>query len=486
VRPSEESVRVLVVNPPSVSADNVKRDSIYGCWCKGKRIGGAQTPPWPLLSIASTLKAVGHDVRLVDGMAQDIPFAQVVEDAKSRDAIVLMSSVMTFSEDKKVIEELKKANPRLKSVICGAMGTFLPDLTLKHGHDFIDILVRREPEFIIRDVLQASGDDWKKTQGVSYWQDGKPVNNPDYPLIENLDDIPHVDWNLLPKDAEYVNPIAKRFPYVTDVTTRGCYARCTYCMAPGFYGGKVRYRSTENVLELWRAQAKRGIKEIYIRDELFTAVPKRNRELCERMIAEKLDLTWICSSRVGVTREDLVLFKKAGCHYMKFGVESGDQAILDRMNKGVQVEQIRETFRYCHEIGINTHAHFMIGCPGDTKETIQKTVDFAKEIDPTTATFGMLTPYPGTPLFDEIAEKNPEIRENLIDLEHLHSSSYFTDKICDLTSEELQEQVKKVHRAFFLRPGYILGWLKRTNLRDLPRIARAGLSVASFAIKGDD
>jgi len=168
-------------------------------------------------------------------------------------------------------------------------------------------------------------------------------------------------------------------------------------MAPGFYGGKVRYRSADNVLELWRRHAAEGIKEIYIRDELFTCVQKRNKEICERMIEEKLDLSWICSSRVGLTRDELALFKKAGCHYMKFGVENGDQEILDRMQKGVQLEQIRDTFRYCHEVGINTHAHFMLGCPGETQETIQKTVDLAKEIDPTTATFGVMTPYPGTP-----------------------------------------------------------------------------------------
>jgi radical SAM superfamily enzyme YgiQ (UPF0313 family) len=480
-------MRILVINPPSVSAENVKRDSIYGCWCKGKRIGGAQTPPWPLLSIATTLKTDGHDVRVIDGMAEDLPFSAVEQDAKGRDAIVMMSSVMTYTEDKKILEVLKRANPKLKGVICGAMGTFLPDLTLKHGDGLIEVLVRREPEFIIRDVLKASGDDWKSVKGISYvGEGGKYVHNEDYPLVEDLDLIPHVDWNLLSKDAQYVNPIAKRFPYVTYVTTRGCYARCTYCMAPGFYGGKVRYRSAENVLEGWRAQVKRGIKEIYIRDELFTCVQKRNREICERMIAEKLDLTWICSSRVGLTRDDLEIFKRAGCHYIKFGVESGNQAILDRMKKGVTLDQVRETFRFCRELGINTHSHFMVGCPGETWETINETVAFAKEISPTTATFGMLTPYPGTPLFDEVVEKHPEIRESLIDLEHLHAASHFTDAICDLTTEDLLEAVKKVHREFFLRPSYIFGWLKRTKMKDLPRVMKAGLSVASFAIKGDD
>jgi radical SAM superfamily enzyme YgiQ (UPF0313 family) len=468
-----------------VSADNVKRDSIYGCWCKGKRIGGAQTPPWPLLSIASTLRADGHEVRLIDGQAEEVDFSLVAQDLAARDAVVIMSSVMTYSEDKLVLEAVRKINPKTLNVVCGAMGTFAPDLTLKHGHELIDVIVRREPEFIIRDVLRAPSD-WKKVQGVSYWQDGKAVHNPDYPLIENLDDIPHVDWSMLSSKTEYFNPIAKRFPYVTDVTTRGCVARCTYCMSPTFYGGKVRYRSAENVLDLWRRHAKNGIKEIYVRDELFTSVQKRNREICERMIAEKLDLTWVCSSRVGLTREDLQLFKKAGCHYVKFGVESGDQEILDRMKKGVQLEQVRETFRYCHEVGINTHAHFMIGCPGETKETIAKTVALAKEIDPTTATFGVLTPYPGTPLYDEIAEKHPEIRDSLIELEHLHSTNHFAAEMTKLSVDEIEQAVKQVHRAFFLRPGYVWGWVKRAKMADLPRLAKAGMSVVSFSVKGDD
>lgn len=484
-------MKVLVLVPPSPYTKNVLRDSIYGCWCKGKRIGGATTPPHPLVLIATVLDKTGVPARVVDTPVLGWDMDDLRREVREFDVIVTNSSVMTFNEDAEVVRLLKEAHPRLVWIVAGAQPTFMPEFCLKN--ESVDVIVRREPEFIVRDVVMglARGDEsWKEVKGIGYRESGRPVQTPEYPLIQDLDEIPLADWSLLHehKKLRYFNPAVKRFPYVTDLTTRGCFARCTFCMAPGFYGGKVRGRSAENVLEGFRRHIAEGYREIYLRDELFSAMPKRNIQICEQMVAEKMDLTWICSARVGLDRRILRLMKQAGCHLIKMGVESGDQAILDRIKKGITLEEVEETFSLCRELGIHTHAHFMVGHPGETKETIRKTVEFAKKIRPSTATFGMLTPYPGTPIFEEVAEMHPGIRENFsLNLKMLHSTSFYTDALCKLTSEELAGAVKQVHREFYLRPSYI--WDRLSSIRsfgEFSRTVKAGLKVTDFALRGDD
>ena len=482
--------RVLVLNPPSIDAENLLRDVIYGCWCKGKRIGGARTPPHPLVQLSTVMRDDGNEVVLMDAMAQHLSVADVQNAARGFDAVIIMTSVMTFEEDAAVIAELKKVHPRLISIFCGAMTTFMPELTLQN--DNVDVIVRREPEFIIRDVLREIRKDesYHSVLGIGYRDhDGQPVVNDYYPFIKDLDRIPIPDWSLLPGGGDYFNPAVKRFPYVTDLTTRGCPAKCTFCMSPGFYGNKVRKRSAKNVLEGFRRYKARGMKEVYLRDELFTTFRKRNQEICETMIAENMDLTWLCSSRVDTVDEEMLhLMRKAGCHTIKFGVESGVQEILDRVKKGIELDQVRETFARCKSVGMRTHAHMMIGHPGETEATIKQTLKFVREIEPTTVTFGLLTPYPGTSLFDDLMDRFPELEQGFsLNVKDLHIRNGLTDKICDLTAQELSDWVKKAHRDFYWRPKYIAGWLRRVeSVSELKKVAKAGAKILDFSVRGDD
>lgn len=481
--------KILFLNPPSLTTENVVRDSIYGCWCKGKRIGGAMTPPYPQLLLSTVMKNEGYQVELIDALAQNITFPEVEQRIKNYEFLVLLTSVMTFNEDEVILKRLKDINKNLKTVIYGSLPTFMPDFCLES--DAVDFLIRREAEFALRDFLNyyVNGNKkWKMVKGIGYKEKGLKRVNDFYPFIDNLDELPFADWSLLKGDNKYFNPSIKRYPYVTDLTTRGCPGKCIFCMSPAFYGNKVRGRSADNVLEGFRKHIREGFKEIYLRDEMFTAFRQRNREIYQTMIKEKMDLTWLCSAKVNTfDKKDLELMKEAGCHTLKIGVETGSQLILDRIKKGITIEQIRQAFKLIKEVGIDTHAHLMVGHPGESEITIRQTIDFVKELDPTTVTFGMMTPYPGTQLFDTVLRKYPELgNKYTLRLEDLHTKTYYTDAYCEMPSEELSSWIKKAHRAFYLRPFYILKSFKRVkSYGDLLKIIRAGFKVAWFSLRGE-
>jgi anaerobic magnesium-protoporphyrin IX monomethyl ester cyclase len=231
-----------------------------------------------------------------------------------------------------------------------------------------------------------------------------------------------------------------------------------------------------------------GYREVFFRDETFTANRKRTIEICNEIKERDLDMSWICSSRVVTVDNDLMKqMKDSGCHMIRFGVESGDQQVLNNIKKGITVERTKKIFAEANQIGMETHAHVMIGNLGDTKETVEKTIKFVKEIKPTTATFGAFTPYAGTPIFDIVKSKHPEIGDgSASDLSNLHSKGYFSEELCSLSNEEVGNYVRQAYKQFYLRPSYMLRTLaKITSTDELRRTMSAALQVTSYAT-GDE
>lgn len=185
---------------------------------------------------------------------------------------------------------------------------------------------------------------------------------------------------------------------------------------------------------------------------MFTTDKERVKQVCEGIINNKLDLTWIASTRVGVLDEETMsLMKKAGCHMLRFGVESGVQEILNTVKKGIRIEQTIEDFRLTHKYGLDTHAHCMLGMPGESEETIKQTLKFVKKIDPTIVTFGICTPYPGTKLFEQVLEKYPDVGDGSdCDLEKLHTNSFYNEVYTDLTNDQLNMWIKRFTGVFIL------------------------------------
>lgn len=481
-------MNVLILIPPSKISKNVARDLIYGCWCKGKRIAGIKFPPLSILTLATTLRDSGNNIEVIDAPALNLTIPDIQSKASNFDAAIVLTSTMTVNADAEVLMELKKTNPNLLTMVFGAHPTFMPEHTLtKKG---IDIAIQNEAEFVCRDLLQTyqSNNNWKECLGIAFNDDGNLQINPPYPYIKNLDELPIPDRTLLPSDTDYFNPIVKRIPYTTMMTSRGCPGKCNFCSSPPFYGRTMRFRSAEKVLEELRVIKSLGYKEVFIRDEIFTASKKRLKEICNGMIEEKMDISWICSARIGsVDKEMMVLMKKAGCHMLRLGVESGSQAILENIQKGITVEKTKETFKWTHEVGIDTHAHMMIGNPGETRETIKQTINFLFEIEPTIITCGICTPYPGTPLFEVVRKEHPEIGDgSQCDLSRLHTQSFYNEVFCDIPPDELTSLLRKIYRKFYLRPKYWWQWLRKINsIDEFRRVTLAGTQVFDFIFRGD-
>ena len=482
-------MKTLTLIPPSKYSKNVARDLVYGCWCKGKRIAGIQFPPISQLIVTCVIKEDGHEADLLDAAAERMTVQDIQDHIRAGgyNLVIVLTSTMTIREDAEVLRACKAVAPELKTAVWGSQPTFMQQASL--AIPGIDIIVRREAEVVLKELvnrLDRGGDSWKEALGIGYKEDGEAVLNEFMPYIKDLDSLPIPDRRMLPKDIHYFNPVVKRMPFTTMFTTRGCTARCTYCASPPFYGQKVRSHSAARVVEEMTQCQELGYREIFFRDELFTAFKKRVVEICEGVLSRGLDLTWICSSRVNnVDGEILRLMKRAGCHMIRFGVESGVQQILDNIRKDITVEQTRHTFRLCHEIGIDTHAHCMIGSPGETQETIDRSLRFVKEIDPTVITFGITTPYPGTALFKEVEAMHPEIGDGTaMDVSKLHTNAFFNQFFTELSNEELSRNIRRIYRSFYFRPSYLMKWITRIrSLDELKRVILAGTNVFDFAFR---
>lgn len=481
-------MKILTLIPPSKHSKNVARDLVYGCWCKGKRIAGIQFPPVSQLLVTTVLKERGHDSRLLDAAGLQMPLDDVKKAVidEDYDLCVMLTSTMTIKEDAEILHGLKQALPKLKTAVTGSQPTFMPQATL--ARDGIDFIAMREQEAVLADLadaLERGGEAYTSVAGIGYLdKKGQTVINPPAPWIKNLDDLPIADRTMLPGDIDYFNPIVKRMPFTTMFTTRGCTAKCTYCTSPVFYGEKVRFRSAEKVLEEMEYCQNLGYKEIFFRDELFTASKKRVFDICNGIKERGLDLTWICSSRVNnVDDEMLAVMKDAGCHLVRFGVESGVQEILDNVRKDITVEETRKAFDLCHKHKIDTHAHCIIGSPGETQETIDQTLKFILEIEPTIITFGITTPYPGTALFDEVAAVHPEIGDgSQMDISRLHTDAFFNQFFTDLNNDELSKNIRRIYRRFYLRPKYVWSWIRRIDSwAEFKRVTLAGANVLDFS-----
>lgn len=481
-------MNLLFLVPPSTSSSNVARDLLYGCWCRGKRIGGITFPPISLLTVATVLQKAGHKVVLLDAAATGLSLSKVKRKVEKFDLVVVLTSTASIEEDAFILSELKKVNKKLKTVVFGGHPTVMPKETLaKKG---IDIIILREAEFVLKDLASAfEKGHWQKVKGIGFIKKGRAVINDFYPLIENLDSLPIPDRKLLPQDVDYFNPVVKKIPYTTVFTSRGCPGKCTFCSSPVFYGQRFRLQSPARVLAELVEIKKQGYKEVFFRDENWTASKKRVEEICQKMIKEKLNLSWICSSRIdNVDRKLLYLMKKARCHLVRFGVESGSQRVLTKIKKGTKISQIRKVFRDCHQVGLETHAHFMIGLPGEKEADIKRTIDFAIEIEPTLATFGICTPYPGTPLFDEISRVFPQIADgSKADLSRLHTSAFYNRVFCPVSEKKLANSLKSAYRCFYFRPKLWLTWLKKMrNIDEFRRAALAATYVFDFSLRGDE
>lgn len=473
-------MKALFLVPPSPHAPNVVRDLVYGCWCKGRRIAGINFPPLPLALAATVLKQAGHQALVLDLQVERKPFEQVVKIAETAQLAVVLTSSVSFEEDAEYLSRLKYRCPKLLTAVYGGFPSAKPEAVLQPGG--IDIVIRGEGEMLLRELARklATGD-WQTLPGLSFKSGSEFIHNPDYPQLEDLDCLPVADRELLPPSSAYFNPVVENFPYATMTTSRGCSGQCTFCASPSFYGSVYRAQSPERVVKEMQYLSLKGYREIFFRDENFTGDPQRVIEICRGIRDLNLGLSWVCSARVDqVSREALQMMKGCGCHLLRLGVESGSQELLDEVKKGIRVEQTRKVFGWCREFKLDTHAHLMVGLPGESRETLEQTGKLIRELNPSLVTIGILTPYPGTPLFENLSQQSPQIaKAQLPTLKKLHTERYYP--LTSLSGEELAAFIRKTYRAFYFRPGFLLKNLLRPgNWRKFPQLLKAAVNLHEF------
>jgi radical SAM superfamily enzyme YgiQ (UPF0313 family) len=338
----------------------------------------------------------------------------------------------------------------------------------------VDIVVRREPDEVVR-VLANSLEHNKgldTVKGVTYKEGGKVYVNVDMPFIEDLDRLPFPDRKIVNNEL-YRMPFTSE-PFTLINTSRGCPFSCIYCTAHLYYGKKFRTRDPFKVVdEIDDCVNKYGIMNFLFWADEATFDKAKMEKICSEIKRRNLNIRWFCNSRADLISQELLKkMKDAGCFLISFGLESGDQRILDNVKKGLKVEDLRRAVKDAKKAGLQVIGHFIFGLPGETWESAHKTIDFAKKSGVDYAQFYIAIPYPGTEMYDLLKKRNYIITDDYSQYE-IMNAVVRTEK---LTAKDLMDIKKKAFGSFYLRPTYILSrLLKVRSIRELRGLITQGV-----------
>jgi radical SAM superfamily enzyme YgiQ (UPF0313 family) len=478
---SGEAVDILLVNPPSPDG---------GIWIRTQhRVGrrSRENMIWPQVSLAqmAALLHPTYKVKIVDAIAERLtwPAFRALLDRYQPRYYLTQVTAPTLENDM-YGTFLAKARGA-KTIAFGTHVTPMPRETLR-TYATLDFILHGEPDLTIRDLLDhldhkigerppeiaklfaselgyrpAVGEDGQVDmtgiRGLVWRRGDEIVMNAMRPFVASLDDLPMPLHALLPL-KKYLMPLMKG-PFTFIVTSRGCTAGCTYCIKHVSYQYGVRVRSPEMIMEeLWQLN-QLGIHNIHMYADLFTIHREQVVELCRLIIKEGLKIKWTCNSRVDYVDEEMLqLMGQAGCWFISWGIESGNEQILRHAKKGAYPDKVERALRWAKKAGISNWGYFIIGLPGETEATIRQTINFAKKLPLDIALFHVAAPYPGTPFFFEVVKEGwfrPGTRWEQVDMDKGTVLDY-----PGLPAERLLYWQKRAWREWAFRPGPVLTYLK--------------------------
>lgn len=429
-------MKVLLINPPDTAS-------------KYKFIG-LVAPPLGIGYIAAVLEENDIDIRIIDGSALGMSWEELEREIYkySPDIVGVTAVTPTISQALKSARIAKNTCPDAIIVLGGYHPTFTYRELLKK--DFIDVIVLGEGEYTMLELVKAfqNGTDLKEVQGIATLE----FTTPPRPVIDNLDELPFPARHLLPMNKyKFLN---MKLPTGTLISGRGCPYRCSFCSSSAMHGHKLRMRSAGNIVdEMEHLIDDHDAELMAFMDDTFTMNRKRVEEVCREIKDRDLDFYWGCTARADTISEDLLkTMKDSGCITLFLGVESADQQHLDSLNKNVTIERIKRTFELTKELDVRTIASAVLGMPGDTRQSIEKTIKFVKTLNPSYAIFTLATPYPGTDFYINASKKN------LIKVNDWSKYTLLRPVLetVDCSLEELKSLQKKAFRDFYLRPNYII------------------------------
>lgn len=476
-------MNLIFINPPFKSEyGKFSRESRSPAITKS---GALYYPLW-LIYAASLAQKNGHTVYFIDAPAKPLNDDETIEEIrknyKGRTLFVLDTSTPSIKSDVKFAQKIKSIYPDSFVTLVGTHPTARPVETLSYS-EAIDAIALGEYDQIISDLALAieNGTDISEVNGICFRdKNGKVVRTPAASHIKKLDEIPFaskfIKENLDEKDYFFA---AATYPAIQIFTGRGCPFRCNFCVYPQtMHGHAFRSRSPKNIVDEFQYIAENfpDVHEVVIEDDTFTANKKRVVDVCNLLIERGLNrrLKWLCNARVDLDYETMKVMKKAGCRLIIPGIESGSQEILDNIKKGTKVEQFYSYVSNAKKAGLLIHACYMVGNKGETKETMQKTLNLALKLNTDTAQFFPLIPYPGTEAY-EWAKSNNYIVNNYEDYVLENGSHNTVLSMPHLSSEEMVAFCNAARKKYYLRPRYIWHriWVGLRNPSDLKRSIKA-------------
>jgi radical SAM superfamily enzyme YgiQ (UPF0313 family) len=454
------AIDLLLVDPPT---SQKKR---YGSFA----LCGNRAPSYGLMHIASVARNEGFKTKILDMAVtemDDSSFKQYLLTERPR-ILGVTAATLAVSDAARVCKIAKNTIPDILTVLGGHHISSVPEATLLRYPEF-DIGVIGEGEMTMLDLLKLTNplkDDFTTIKGLAFRNGNQVSLSEPRELIQDLNSLPLPAIDLLPDlKTNYIPTLfsVKRTPAVLLMTTRGCPGRCTFCTNV-IHGRRIRQFSVDYLFELiYLLTRQYGIKELQIFDDTFTANRNRVIEFCERLIREDIDLTWSCLARVnGVNTEMLNLMKRAGCWQICYGVESGDEAMLKKIKKDISLDQVRKAIDLTKEAGICTKGFFIIGFPGETRESLKKTLDLALSLPLNDLALTIFTPYPGTQAYSDIINNRAEYGTFTGDWDSMTAlNASFVAK--GFTKDELIKINRDTYRNFYFRPRIFLSYLHRMS-----------------------
>lgn len=424
---------------------------------------GAWTAVWAPISLAeigALLLKEGFEVKLHDCIVEGIEIArlkEIISDFKPG-LIICNTSTPSIESDLKVAAVAKEISPEIRVAFFGIHVSALPDDCFRLEPK-IDYLIRGEPEITALELTRCLKDQQSLPgiDGLSYQSEEKIIHNRDREPIKDLDSLPYPAWQLVETD-KYLLPFTNR-PFLLVSVGRGCPFNCTFCAAKTYYGERLRLPSVKRVVdELTWIKNRFRVSDFLFWAESFTINKEFAEAVCDEIIKRGLKIKFVVNSRVtGVDQELMQKLKKAGCWMIGYGIESGDQRILDNVDKGITIEDIKKAVKMSKEFGLEVTGHVIFGLPGETKETMERTLKFCIDLDLEFAQFYCAVPFPGSRLYEEALQKGwikdfswPNFEQNFCVLD------YGT-----LSAKEIMDFRNRAFRRFYLRPKMILKTLGR-------------------------
>jgi len=414
------------------------------------------TPSLGLGYLAASLLKDGHEVNIIDCVARNISHKNVLEILKKEKPNIVGITIMSmFYKNALELIQMIRTNIDTKIVIGGPHVSALPEYSLSNSKADFAIIGEGEETFKELAIKIDQKTEYSKILGICFWSDDKVVSTPSRPLIKNLDTISFPAWHIISPDTYPPAPhggFYKRYPTAPIITTRGCPFDCTFCSSKCTWKRKLRARSANNVVDEIEFMIKTfGIKEFHFEDDNFTFSKKHAMDVCNEIIKRNLDIVWACPNGVRIDKLDKELLEKmkqSGCYLLAFGIESGSQTILDKANKMLDVNLVSTIINTAKEIGIQTWGFFLIGLPGETKETVETTIKFSLSLPLDRAQFSNFIPLPGTDIYKDWSTK----KNNNINWDEMYFTGDAIYETEQLSSKELTCLQKKAFRKFYFRP----------------------------------